>query len=170
MDKQQASHDAQKVLRLLAKKLKLLGFERTKPTFFTRTGRYVVEFVHVHKFTFGPMFRVHFGVRVRSDAFTAAHLNGPCSDEMADPAVPDRRRYELTFAPDEASWELCAAAILQCVSTEGVAWFASLENERALLAPGAPLPPAARAALQRELEDPSCALVSEATQGVLNVA
>jgi hypothetical protein len=44
--KGQQSRDAQKVLRLLAKKLRFLGFERTKPTFFTRPAWYVLEFVH----------------------------------------------------------------------------------------------------------------------------
>jgi hypothetical protein len=169
-EKKQESRDAQKVLRLLAKKLKPLGFERTKPTFFTRSGQYVLEFVHVHKFTFGPTFRVHFGVRVRSDNFVAAHLNGPDSGSIVDPAMPGLRRYRFSFTPNEASWESCAEAMLECVSTEGLRWFASLANPTALLSSESPLSPSAISALQRELEEPSSVLVSEATQRVLNAA
>lgn len=169
-EKRQGSRDAQKVLRLLAKKLKPLGFERTKPTFFTRSGQYVLEFVHVHKFTFGPKFRVHFGVRVRSDDFPAAHLNGPDSDGMVDLTKPGHRRYDLSFTPNEASWESCSEAMFQCVSAEGIPWFASFANPNALLSSDSPLRPSAMTALQRELEDSSSPKASKATQQVLNAA
>ena len=169
-EKKQESRDAQKVLRFLEKKLKPLGFERTKPTFFTRSGPYVLEFVHVHKFTFGPTFRVHFGVRVRSDDFAAAHLNGPDSDSIVDPTMPGLRRYRFSFTPNEASWESCAEAMLECVSTDGLHWFASLANQTALLSSESQLSPSAISALQRELEEPFRVQVSEATQLVLNVA
>jgi hypothetical protein len=169
-EKKQESRDAQKVLRLLSRKLKPLGFERTKPTFFTRSSQYVLEFVHVHKFTFGPKFRVQFGVRVRSDEFPAAHLNGPDSDSIADPTMPGRRRYIFSFTPNEASWESCSEAMLQCVSAEGVSWFASLTNPTVLLSSDSPLSPKAITALRRELEEPSFTQVSEATRRVLNAA
>ncbi len=170
VEKKQESRDAQKVLRLLAKKLKSLGFERTKPTFFTRSGPYVLEFLHVHKFTFGPTFRVHFGVRVRSEIFAAAHLNGPDSDSIVDPKMPDLRRYRFSFTPNEASWESCAEAMLECVATEGLHWFASLANPTSLLSSESPLSLSAISALQRELEEPSRVQVSKATQMVLNAA
>ena len=83
-EKKQESRDAQKVLRLLARKLETLGFRRTKSTFFTRPTKLGLEFVHVHKFSFAASFRVHFGLRVRTDDFPAAHLNGPTSDEIRD--------------------------------------------------------------------------------------
>jgi hypothetical protein len=169
-EKKQESRDAQKVLRLLAKKLKPLGFERTKPTFFTRPGRYVLEFVHVHKFTFGPEFRVHFGVRVRSDQWAAAHLNGPDSDSIAHPEAPGRRGYDFSFTPSNPSWELCSEAMLRCVSAEGKRWFEYFTNPTMLLSSNSPLSAPAMTALKQELEDPSGARVSEATQRVLNVA
>lgn len=167
-EKKQESRDAQKVLRLLAKKLKPLGFERTKPTFFTRSGRYVLEFVHVHKFTFGPIFRVHFGIRVRSDEFAAAHLNGPDSDGIQALEMPGRRRYDCSFGPNEASWELCSEAMHQCVSAEGMHWFSLFANPTALLSSNSPLSQSAMTALQRELEEPSVAHASEATKRALN--
>ena len=96
-EKKQESRNAQKVARLLATKLKSLGFQRTKTSIFTRSKAHVLEFVHIHKFTFAPSFRVHFGIRVRTDDFPGAHLNGPSSDAMADPEVPNRRRYNFDF-------------------------------------------------------------------------
>jgi hypothetical protein len=168
-EKKQESRDAQKILRLLAKKLKPLGFERTKSTFFTRSSLYVLEFVHIHKFSFGPKFRVHFGVRVRSDTFSAAALNGPNSDSIASPEMPSRRRYDFSFDSNAVSWESCSEAIFQCVSEEGLLWFASLSNPVVLLSSDSPLSPFAATALRREIEEPSCMKMSEATQRVLNV-
>ena len=169
-EKSQQSRDAQKVLRLLSKRLKPLGFERTKPTFFTRPVQHVLEFVHVHKFTFGPTFRVHFGVRVRSDDFQAAHLNGPSSDDIADPESPGRRLYNFDFGTNEESWLTCAEAMYQCVERHGLDWFASVADPSALLGAESPLNQNAKAALQQELEDASNVHISEATQRALNAA
>ena len=169
-EKKQESRNAQKVLRLLARKLKSLGFQRTKPTFFTRRGQCILEFVHVHKFTFGPTFRVHFGIRVRTDDFPANHLNGPASDGIADPESPGRRLYAFNFTPNEVSWETCAESMLQCVHRDGLHWFASVSGPATLLSSDSPLTPNAIAALKRELEQPSMAQVSEATQRALNAA
>ncbi|MFT3820273.1 MAG: hypothetical protein QM750_22105 [Rubrivivax sp.] len=167
-EKKQESRDAQKVLRLLAKKLKTFGFLRTKPTFFTRPAQYGLEFVHVHKSSFEASFRIHFGFRVRSDEFRAAHLNGPTSDEISDPVLPDSRKYEFNYNMDEASWESCAQAMYQCTASEGLEWFASMTNPVFLLSPDSPLTPTERAALRREIEHPSESVASEATQRALN--
>jgi len=169
-EKKQQSRDAQKVLRLLAQKLKSLGFERTKPTFFTRPARYVLEFVHVHKYTFAPTFRVHFGVRVRSDDFRAVHLNGPASNGIPDPESPGRGLYDFHFSTGEASWSSCAEDMYQCVKKHGLDWFASVANPSVLLGAESPLTQSARVALQRELLDASSTHISEATQRVLNAA
>jgi hypothetical protein len=169
-EKKQESRDAQKVLRLLAGMLKPFGFQRTKPTFFTRPGTYVIEFVHVHKYTFAASFRVHFGVRVRSDEFPAAGLNGPCTDGIPDPDAPGRRLHAFDFTADEVSWKRCAELMLQCITNEGLSWFASIANPTALLSPGSPLTRNAQLALQREVESPNCVQVSAATQRALNAA
>ena len=169
-EKKQEYRDAQKVLRLLAKELKVLGFERTKTTFFVRPTELGIEFIHVHKFSFSPAFRVHFGFRVRTDEFPAAHLNGPSSDEIGDPADPARRRYNFDFNAVESSWRSCARAMYACASIEGEEWFAAMSNTKALLAPASPLTQKARAALRLELENPAVAEASEATRHALNVA
>ena len=169
-EKKQESRDAQKVLRLLAKKLRTFGFERTKPTFFTRRSQHVLEFVHVHKFTFAPSFRVHFGVRVRSEEFPAAHLNGPSSDEILDPELPSRRRYRFDFDAGEESWAVCAQQMYQCVATEGLQWLMSVGDTEYLLSPTSPLAPDAKEALRVELQNPGAVQASEATRRTLNAA
>ena len=169
-EKKQESRNAQKVARLLANKLRALGFQRTKTSIFTRPKQHVIEFVHIHKLTFAASFRVHFGVRVRSDDFPGAHLNGPCSDEIADPEVPNHRRYRFDFDAEEASWESCAQEMYQCVLADGLRWFTSVEEPELLLSLQSPLTPTARAALQREIDSQTRIQVSEATQRVLNPA
>jgi hypothetical protein len=169
-EKKQESRDAQKVLRLLAKKLRTFGFQRTKSTFFTRSSQHLLEFVHVHKFTFAPSFRVHFGLRVRSEDFPAAHLNGPSSDEMIDPANPGQRRYRFEFGTGEESWELCAQEMYQCAAAEGLQWFKSMSDTAVLLSPASPLSAKAKEALRLELQNPCNVQTSEATQRALNAA
>lgn len=169
-EKKLESRNAQKVVRLLANKLKSLGFQRTKTSFFTRPNAHALEFVHIHKFTFAPSFRVHFGIRVRSDDSPSAHLNGPSSDAIADPEIPKRRRYNFDFGADEASWESCAEGMLQCVLIEGSQWFSSMERPELLLSSDSPLAPEARAALMREIDSKSGIKTSDATQRLFNVA
>ena len=169
-EKKLESRNAQKVARLLAKKLKPLGFQRTKTSFFTRPKTLVIEFIHIHKYSFEPSFRLHFGLRVRTDSFPAAHLNGPSSDSIEDPQIPDRRRYSFSFEPNDASLEACAEGMYQCVLAEGAAWFASMEKLELLLSPASPLTPEARTALQREVDSPSMTQASEATRQALNAA
>ncbi|MBR7747086.1 hypothetical protein [Undibacterium baiyunense] len=169
-EKKQESRDAQKVLRLLAGMLKPLGFERTKPTFFTRPGEYVIEFIHVHKYTFAASFRVHFGVRVRSDNHPAAGLNGPSSDGIPDPESPGRRLYDFDFTAEEVSWKRCANLMLECITKDGLSWFSCMTNPTTLLSSGSPLTKDARIALQREMESRNCVQASEATQRALNAA
>lgn len=169
-EKRQESRDAQKVLRLLAGMLKPFGFQRTKPTFFTRTGPYVIEFVHVHKYTFAASFRIHFGLRVRSDEFPAAGLNGPCTDGIPDRESPGLRLQNFDFTADEVSWKRCADLMLQCITNEGLSWFASMDDPAALLSSGSPLTQHAQLALQREVESPNCVQISAARQRALNVA
>jgi len=169
-EKKQQSKNAQLVRRLLAAKLESLGFAHTKPSFFTRSASYVIEFVHVHKYTFGPSFRLHLGVRVRSDDFDAAHLNGPCADGIdGGPGDTDLDRFEFTSAP--ADIESCARAMAIYVSTTGTDWFESLKELPTLLAPGSsPLSGTAMAALMREVANGSHSAASKQTLHALNAA
>jgi hypothetical protein len=64
----------EKVRRRLQVPMRELGFERTKPTFFTHSHGVVIHFIHLHKYSFASKFRVHLGIRVSNDAFPAAAL------------------------------------------------------------------------------------------------
>ena len=169
-ERRQQTKDAQKVMRLLAHKLRALGFERTKPSFFIRQSALVIEFVHVHKFTFGPSFRIHFGVRVRNDEHQAATLNGPDSDRLPNPATPGLR-HKFNFSVEPSSFDVCAEAMAAFVAAEGIKWFHIFEDPRVLLSlADSPLNPRAKAALQEALHNPSAAITSPATRRVLNAA
>lgn len=164
----QGSGDAGAVLRLLGNRLKPLGFKRTKPTFFTRPAQLVIQFVHVHKFRFAPAFRIHLGVRVRSDDFPAAALNGPNSDELIDPTTLRNHRFDYTPGGDRL--EACADAMFAFVVTHGLPWLMSSDHLPALLLhPGSPLTPSEKAALEKEAAHPDDAATSAATRKVLNV-
>jgi hypothetical protein len=97
MDRRLESSNRDKVLRRVARQLRQAEFVRTKPTFFTWVGDHVIEFVHLHKFTKGPSFRVHLGIRVINDSFDACALNGPTGPEPTH--VPAAR--DLMHAGDE---------------------------------------------------------------------
>lgn len=88
MDKATERRRAEHVRRLVATELAALGFERTKPTYFTRLGAApVVGFLHLHKFTYCPGFRANAGARVLNDPFEAVALNGP--ESSPDNLFPD---------------------------------------------------------------------------------
>ena len=132
LEKRQESRDAQKALRLLAKKLQPLGFERTKPTFFVRPGNVLLEFVHVHKYTFGPRFRLHLGVRVRFDQFVAQALNGPAFDAVPGTSEPGAQT-RFNYRSDVETIAACAEAMATTVETAGNQWFEAMSNPEQLL-------------------------------------
>lgn len=133
MDRQLERSNKEKVLRRLAKQLESAGFRRTKPTFFTRTSLPIIEFIHLHKFTFDSSFRVHMGLRVVNDPFVAIALNGPDSDAQ-------RARYDLKYREDEESVDCCARNIADFVSAVAEPWFESWRDRRLLASSCAHLP------------------------------
>jgi len=170
-ERKQDTRDAQKVLRRLARKLRPMGFERTKPTYFIRPRPLIAEFVHVHKYSFAPAFRVHFGIRVRNDDFDSAALNGPHFSHRVDPESPGLFSG-LEFTPDIESIEACANDLARLVASDGIRWFDSHCNPDVLLSPTllSPLTPSAIAGLARALVNPAEVVTSPATRAVLNVA
>ena len=122
-----------KVLRLVASLLAPLGFQRAKSTFFIRRHQWVVEFIHLHKYRFGPFYRVHLGIRVLNDVFSAPALNGPDSHAYTSTESPNGTQYKLDFGPDQASIERCSAEIHRWCSEVGVPWFFQFHDSHALL-------------------------------------
>ncbi len=95
-----------------------------------------MQFLHVHKFTFGPCFRLHYGIRVLNDAREFVALNGPSETRG------------LEFGADEDSLEHCAQAMHALVTEEAEPWFAAQTAERLLKAHSC-LYPEEREALRR---------------------
>lgn len=152
-EKRRESKDAQKVFRLLAKALRPLGFKRTKPTFFTRQSGLVVEFVHVHKYTFGPTFRIHLGVRVLNDAWRAVVLNGPCIDGLLN-SEGSRYTSRFDFTPDPTSLLACAHLMADVIRSQGERWFDGIRLHETLLDSGdSPLRAEEKAALRAAISD-----------------
>jgi hypothetical protein len=168
-EKKQESRDAQKVLRLLAMKLKPLGFERTRPTFFVRPGNVLLEFVHVHKYTFGPRFRLHLGVRVRFDQFVAQALNGPAFDGAPganEPVAQSRFNYRS----DVETMAICAEAMARTVETVGNRWFDAMSKPEQLLSIyRSPTTPISIDTMELALDDPGAVVTSDETRRAFNV-
>ena len=142
MDKSVERRHKEAVLRSVGRGLKQMGFERTKPTFFTRERGLVIEFVHLHKFSLSPKFRIHLGIRVLNDPFDSTALNGP--------ATSDAETFE--FGEDEASVNRCADQIVLWCERSGLGWFNHWSDPCALVSSGeSPLDPDARDALASAL-------------------
>ncbi len=124
-------------MRRLAKKLKSRGFNR-RSTWFSRDAGLVVQFLHVHKFTFGPCFRLHWGIRVLNDSRAFIALTGP------------EETQGLEYGADDDSLDRCAERMHRIVAGDAEAWFAKQTTERLLKADSC-LDASARSALQRAL-------------------
>ena len=116
---------ADRISRRVTKLLDPLGFKRTKTRFWIRPRPHILEFVHLHLFSFELAFRVHLGLRVLNDPFEAAALNGPDSDSHRD--------FQLGFEDSEASLDRCAGQISEFVRDVGEPWFRSWNDQQKLL-------------------------------------
>lgn len=161
-EKKQESKDAQKVMRRLAQRLKPLGFERTKPTYFTRVDEFVVHFVHVHKYTFGRCFRVHLGIRVKRDEAPHSNLNGPISDWLEDGSTGHHQRFD--YGPTPESIDACAGTMFSFIEREAVNWFQTFSSPDELLhSLESPLHARDKDCLRQALQNPAGRVPSAAT-------
>ena len=120
MKKEEERRLARKIVRGVAKEFRSRGFLHAKPTFMVRPMDRFFQFVHFHKFSAGPRFRVHFGVRVMNDPFVGVALNGPAFEHAG------------TFGPDEERSLECTRKLIALVEEEGLSWFAELSTVDAL--------------------------------------
>ena len=112
------------------------GFIHSKPSFLVRSLGSFAVFVHFHKFSFGPHFRVHFGVRVMNDPFEAIALNGPSFEHAG------------TYGADEDETLACTRTLIALIEGEGQSWFSKFPDAESLCrAPGSPLQDRDRQAL-----------------------
>jgi hypothetical protein len=112
---------ARKIIRKVGKEFRSRGFLHSKPTFLVRSFDHFAWFIHFHKFSFGPQFRAHFGVRIMNDPFDAVALNGPSIERAG--------RYEI----DEEETMKCTQQLISLIEGDGLTWFSSLSNTDELM-------------------------------------
>ena len=153
MDKAIERSHKEKILRRLAGFLRELGYARTKPTYFTRPRGLVVEFIHLHKYTFAPAFRVHMGIRVTNDTFAAIALNGPDSQPYVCAGSPGGRRFNFYFYEAPETVERCATELADYVVTIAEPWFLTWQEHSLLLeSSDSPLSSEAKACLRSAID------------------
>ena len=139
--------NAAKVMRRFANLLKAHGYSR-RSTWFSRESGHLIFFIHAHKYTFGPSFRLHAGIRVLNDPSTNVCLNGIASDTDL------RYRNHLQYDKTEDSWELCATQMANYVAEVAEQWFKE-KDIRTLLTGDQSLTIAGRVSLQKALDGES---------------
>ena len=132
-------------------------------------GRFVqfVQFVHLHLFTFDPSFRVHLGIRVLNDTFSALALNGLMSHDGWALAA---RKYVFSFSTSENSIKKCAGELVAYVSEVGVPWFERFAAPGALLAQDSPLSDTEKARLSLALDGPADPAAIAASRKLLGIS
>jgi hypothetical protein len=133
MDRAVEKSGHRKVFRQVRQLLAKLDLLPCRSTFFVRPQDWVIEFVHIHKFTFGPGYRIHLGIRVRNDDRDHIALNGPHSDPYRCPNSPNGSRYFLHYGWDEWTIQKCAEEIYRWCVDVGEPWFERFRNPRVLL-------------------------------------
>ena len=132
MDKKLERSNAGKTLTRFTNHIKSLGFKRVKPTFWIREKELFVEFIHIHKYTFGPYFRIHTCIRPYNNSFSSVALSGPTEKEL---------KPEVSFEYDTTieSVEQCATKMASFVQRYSEAWFTKWAEPSSLLEPDSPL-------------------------------
>lgn len=111
--------NAAKIMQKFAVKLRALDLSRKKQSnWFAREANQVAHFVHIHKFTFGPCFRVHLGIRILNESRESIALNGPHASTK-----------DMEYVDEAGSLEHCAEAMFRYVQEDGQHWFSSQDSE-----------------------------------------
>lgn len=131
--------NAAKVLCHFAKRVAKLGFHRLS-TFFSRESGEVIQFLHLHKYTFGPFFRMHICIRVLNEAKVPCNLSGTSDQALAE------QPPKFEYGTDVATVQGCADMMADFVESHAEPWFKTWSNE-ALLSEASFLRPAVRASL-----------------------
>ncbi len=97
------------------------GFVRTRSTYWTRDIGDIVEFIHLHLYTFQPSYRLHLGLRVLNNDRESVALNGPDFDSCRESLR--QRKLTLHFNRLEPSIEKCAGELYTVFSDIGEPWF-----------------------------------------------
>ena len=144
MDKKQERSNADKVLRRFANRIKAHDFVRTKPTFFVREVDLLAEFIHIHKYTFGPNFRMHVCLRVLNEPLDFIALSGPTDREL-------QNGTNFQYGSDIESVETCAARMAEFVTNHAEPWFSRWRDRKSLLSQESPLYDEQKSALEEAI-------------------
>lgn len=139
MEKEEERKIARRIVRRVAKEFCSRGFLHTRPTYLVRPLGPFAQFVHFHKFTFGPHFRVHLGVRVMNGPFDAVALNGPSFEHAG------------SFDSLEDETLACTKQLISLIEKKGLGWFAVFATADALLSSSSPLRSEDREALRDDI-------------------
>ncbi len=145
MDKKVEKSNCGKALRRFTNHIKLSGFTRVKPTFWIREKEHFIQFLHIHKYTFGPYFRIHTCIRPFNASFQAIALIGPTEKELA-------AEVSFEFTESEDSIEQCAAKMASFVRRYSEPWFAKWSTIESLLSESSPLDKRHKTELKEALE------------------
>ena len=130
---------ARRIIRSSFRSLREDGFVHSKPTFAVRPTEYLAAFIHIHKFSYGPMFRLHFGIRVLNDPFEAVALNGLSLEHAGK------------YSAQEENIERCIGDIERFIRGDGLPWLIRYGDIDSLLASETPLKERDRVALEAHL-------------------
>ena len=151
MDKTRERNLARRIITSVAKNMRPFGYALTKPTFVCREYPHLAAFFHFHKYTFGPKFRVHFGLRVLNSAFPAPALNGPMLNGG-------------DYTDSEQSVRNCVQRLTELLIGDGLPWVEQwLAPQKLISDSGSPLSEDDRASLRAALDkkaDADCILLS----------
>jgi hypothetical protein len=158
---------AERVRRALTMRLKEQGFVRGKPTFWVRPREHVIEFVHLHLYTFDPAFRAHLGIRALNDKRDGIALNGPTDGESGQCGKP---KYNFDFSEEDSSIIRCTEEIARFCSEVGEPWFHLFANPKDLLATELPLIGPSQADFAEAIQGHSNAEATQLSRRLLGVA
>ena len=138
-----------KIFRRFAKGIKPLGFERVRSTFFVREREYVYEFIHIHKYSFAPDFRIHICLRVINDSFDPVALTGM-------ETFPVENEYDFSFENTEESIERSSSDLVSFVEEVAEPWYKEWRDLESLAnSDESPLRDEEKLALKEALSDNS---------------
>lgn len=123
MDKAVEKKGKNKILKELSIQLKSIGFERYKSNFFLRKRNSAIQFIHLHKFTFSPEFRIHFGIKASNNDDSLFFLDGLDSSKYQCKNSPNDKKYNFRFYKTEETIKRCVDNIFQFCLEVGEKWF-----------------------------------------------
>lgn len=125
--------NSNKVFRSFTRMVKPLGFRRVKTRqFWIREQKHVIEFIHIHKFTFGPKYRIHICIRVINSPLDFLALQGVTDKELDKGAT-------FQFEDSATSVSQCSEDMFNFIKQSAEGWFLKYRDIDRLLSSGSPI-------------------------------